>query len=153
MAATASPRSELSPVDRRDVLARCFAVATGAERVDIAAIELLSGGAIQENWGIDAVFVGGRPAGRQRLVLRADAPTGVPSSLGRVEEYAVLQAVFAAGVSVPEPLFACADPAVLGRPFFVMRRLPGNAAGRAITLDPALEPARPAIAEQLGREL
>jgi aminoglycoside phosphotransferase (APT) family kinase protein len=153
MAATALPRSDRLPADRQDTLARHFAAATGAERAGIAGIDLLSGGAIQENWGFDVAFVGGRLAGAQRLVLRADASTGVPSSLGRIAEFAVLQAVYAAGVSVPEPLFACADPAVLGRPFFVMRRLPGNAAGRAITLDPALEPARPAIAEQLGREL
>jgi len=79
--------------------------------------------------------------------------TGVPSSLGRIEEFAVLQAAFAAGVTLPEPLFACADPGVLGKPFFVMRRVGGSAAGRPITLDSALEPARPAIAERLGREL
>ena len=40
----------------------------------------------------------------QRLVLRCDAVTGVPSSLGRIEEFRVLKAVFAAGVTVPEPL-------------------------------------------------
>ena len=36
---------------------------------------------------------------------------------------------FAAGVQVPEPLFACADPAVFGKPFFVMRRVAGTASG------------------------
>ena len=43
----------------------------------------------------------------------------------------MLQAVFAAGVAVPEPLLACADPAVLGKPFFVMRRIAGSALGPA----------------------
>jgi aminoglycoside phosphotransferase (APT) family kinase protein len=77
----------------------------------------------------------------------------VPSSLARIEEFAVLKAAFAAGITVPEALFACADPAVLGKPFFVMHRLAGSALGRPITLDRALEAARPRIAERLGREL
>src|SRR5437762_1844686 len=53
----------------------------------------------------------------------------------------------------PEPLFACADTSVLGKPFFVMRRVPGSAQGRHITADPALEPALPMIAARLGHEL
>jgi aminoglycoside phosphotransferase (APT) family kinase protein len=153
MAATALPRSEASPIDRQRALADFLATASGAETAAITRLELLTGGAIQENWGIDAEFEGGRLSGRQHLVLRTDAATGVPSSLGRVEEFAVLQAAFGAGVTVPEPLFACGDTAVLGKPFFVMRRAAGSAAGRPITLDPALEAARPALAEQLGRQL
>ena len=65
----------------------------------------------------------------------------------------MLQAAFAAGVTVPEPLFACADPAVFGKPFFVMRRASGTAAAHRITRDPTLDPALPAIAERLGQEL
>ena len=153
MAATALPRSETGPADRQRSLARFLAEAGGADVVEIGRIALLPGGAIQENWAIDAEFDGGRVSGAQRLVLRTDASTGVPSSLGRAKEFAVLQAAFAAGVTVPEPLFACVDAAVLGKPFFVMRRVAGSALGRPITLDPALEPARPVLAERLGREL
>ena len=121
--------------------------------VGIGGLTLLPGGAIQENWGFRARFVGGPFDGEHDIVLRTDAPTGVPSSLGRIEEFAVLQAVFAAGVTVPEPLWACADPAVLGKPFFVMRRIAGTAQGRQITPDPALEPALPAVAARLAQEL
>jgi aminoglycoside phosphotransferase (APT) family kinase protein len=137
----------------RAALARFLAEASGSDRVEITALELLPGGAIQENWGLDAMFGGGRLAGAQRLVLRTDAATGIPSSLGRIEEFAVLQAAFAAGVTVPEPLFACADLSVSGRPFFVMRRVAGTASGREITADPARETALPQIADQLGRQL
>jgi aminoglycoside phosphotransferase (APT) family kinase protein len=153
MAGTALPRSEAGLGDRQRALVDFLAAASGADALEIAQLELLGGGAIQENWGIDASFDGGCLAGQQRLVLRTDAATGVPSSLGRVAEFAVLKAAFAAGVTVPEPLFACADAAVLGKPFFVMRRVAGSALGRPITLDPALEAARPEIAERLGREL
>src|SRR5438105_10037237 len=114
MAATALPRSELSADPAS--LARFLAQASGAKLVEVTGLELLSGGAIQENWGLDAEFTGGSLAGRQRLALRTDAPTGIPSSLNRIEEFAVLQAVYSAGVTVPEPLFACADTSVLGKP-------------------------------------
>jgi aminoglycoside phosphotransferase (APT) family kinase protein len=146
-------RAGSGPADNQRALAQYLAEATGAQSVEISRIALLAGGAIQENWGVDAEFDGGRLSGVQRLVLRCDGATGVPSSLGRVEEFAVLQAVFAAGVTAPEPLFACADTGVIGKPFFVMRRVAGSALGGPIVRDPALEPARPAIAERLGREL
>jgi aminoglycoside phosphotransferase (APT) family kinase protein len=154
MAATASPPSD-PPLFERIGLAQFLAEASGAGKVEVEVgkLELLAGGAIQHNWGFEAVFHGGSLAGRQALVLRSDAPTGVPSSLGRIDEFAVLQAVFAAGVTVPEPLFACADPTVFGKPFFVMRRVPGTAQGREITSDPALEPVLPHLAARLGREL
>jgi aminoglycoside phosphotransferase (APT) family kinase protein len=153
MAATALPRSDVGLGDRQRALAEFLKAASGAEAVEVTRIGLLAGGAIQENWGIDTSFEGGRLSGTQRLVLRTDAATGVPSSLGRVEEFRVLKAAFDAGVTVAEPLVACANKAVIGRPFFVIRRVSGSATGRPITLDLALEPARPALAERLGREL
>ncbi len=145
----ASPRSE-SPAgvageDGTAALARFLAAASGATGLrNHRAGAAFSGGAIQENWGIDARFSGGRLDGEQRLVLRAAGATGVPSSLDRLQEFAVLQAAFAAGVTVPEPLFASADPAVFGKPFFIMRRASGTAAAHRITRDPALDPVLPA---------
>jgi aminoglycoside phosphotransferase (APT) family kinase protein len=147
MAATALPPFDLA------ALSRFLAEAAGAQRVEVAACDLLSGGAIQENWGLDAAFSDGSLAGPQRLVLRTDAATGIPSSLSRLDEFSVFKAAFAAGVTVPEPLFACADPGVIGKPCFVMRRVAGTAQGRHITSDPALEPALPRIAARLGEEL
>jgi aminoglycoside phosphotransferase (APT) family kinase protein len=139
--------------ERKARLERFLAKASGAVRVKVAALELLAGGAIQENWGFSAEFAGGPFDGRQRLVLRTDAPTGIATSLGRVEESAVLRAAFAAGVTMPEPLWVCADLDVIGKPFFVMRRVAGTAQGRRITTDAALDPLLPEIAARLGREL
>ncbi|MGE0259943.1 MAG: phosphotransferase family protein [Alphaproteobacteria bacterium] len=137
----------------RPRLARFLSEASGAREVRLSAPELLAGGAIQENWGFAAHLAGGAFAGRHRLVLRTEAATGVGSSLGRVEEFAVQRAALAAGVTVAEPLWACADPQVIGTPFFVMRRVPGTAQGREITANPALEPHLPAVAARLGEEL
>jgi aminoglycoside phosphotransferase (APT) family kinase protein len=152
MVATASRQSDL-PQDRHVSLAGFLAEATGASTVGIAALAPMRGGAIQENWAVDAVFSGGALSGEQRLVLRTAAPTGVAASLSRLEEFAVLRAAFAAGVTVPEPLFASGDPAVFGKPFFIMRRAEGTAAAHRITRDAALDPLLPGIAERLGREL
>jgi aminoglycoside phosphotransferase (APT) family kinase protein len=155
MADTASLRLEPPALaaDRCRAVARFLAAESGADAVAIGGATLLGGGAIQENWALDADITGGVLAGRQALVLRAAAATGVPSSLGRIEEFAVLKAAFAAGVTVPEPLFACADPGVLGKPFLIMRRAAGGAAGHRITRDKSLDPVLPEIAERLGCEL
>ena len=142
-----------SPVFDPDRLTRFLAEAGGADRVEIGEPELLAGGAIMENWGFTAQFAGGPLAGTQNLVLRTDGATGIASSLGRLDEFAVLQAAWTAGVAVPEPLWACADPAVIGKPFFVMRRVAGTAQGRQITTDPAIEPALPQVAARLAEEL
>jgi aminoglycoside phosphotransferase (APT) family kinase protein len=152
MAGTASPQSDPQP-ERRAVLARFLAAASGASTVEITGLAPLKGGAIQENWAIDAHFSGCALAGEQRLVLRTAAPTGVPASLDRLQEFAVLKAAFATGVTVPEPLFASDDPAIFGKAFFIMRRVNGAAAAHRITRDPILDPVLPAIAERLGREL
>ena len=158
MAGTGSPRSEpraagAAAEERRAALAWFLERASGAGSVEVTEFVPLRGGAIQENWAVDARFSGGAYAGEQRLVLRTAAPTGVAASLGRLEEFAVLKAAFAAGVTVPEPLWASDDPEIMGKPFFTMRRVEGTAAAHRITRDPALDPALPAIAERLGREL
>ena len=158
MAGTGSPRSEpaardAAAEDRRAALAQFLAKASGADAVEISSLAPLRGGAIQENWAVHAQFSGGSFAGEQHLVLRMAAPTGVAASLGRLEEFAVLKAAFGAGVTVPEPLWASDDARIIGKPFFTMRRVAGTAAAHRITRDPTIDPALPAIAETLGREL
>jgi aminoglycoside phosphotransferase (APT) family kinase protein len=152
MADTASAQSDRL-LERRGALARFLASATRASAVELTGLAQLRGGAIQENWAIEANFSGGTLAGDQQLVLRTAAPTGVAASLDRLQEFAVIKAAFAAGVTVPEPLVASEDPAILGKPFFIMRRVNGTAAAHRITRDPVLDPALPAIAERLGCEL
>ena len=150
MAGTGSPRSEPGA---RAALARFLATASGADAVEVTSFTPLRGGAIQENWAVDARFSGGTVAGEQRLVLRTAASTGIAASLGRLEEFAVLKAAFTAGVTVPQPLWASNAPEIMGKPFFLMRRVDGTAAAHRITRDRALDPVLPGIAERLCREL
>ena len=122
----------------------------GAGRVTMENVAALGGGAISQNIAVDLVVEGGPLAGRQPCVLRAASPAGVAASLTKPQEFAVLRAAFAAGMAAPEPLFACDDPAVFERPFYIMRRAPGIGAGRLITRS---EEPQDELARELGRQL
>jgi aminoglycoside phosphotransferase (APT) family kinase protein len=137
----------------RERLAKFLCAASGADTITLTRIEPMRGGAIQENWLVDAEISGGPRTGRWEMVLRADASTKVAASHGRVQEFALLRAAFAAGVMVPEPLWVCADRGVLGREFYVMRRAPGTAAGHRIVRDLELGGPRDALLARLAEEL
>ncbi|MBT3334584.1 MAG: phosphotransferase family protein [Rhodospirillaceae bacterium] len=127
-----------------------LAQVSGANSVSLFDIEKLSGGAIQENWALSVTFSSGSLAGMQKLVLRTDAPSIVSASLNRSQEYALLKTAFEAGVCVPEPLWVCDDMDVLGRNFFMMRRVGGFAAGHKLVRDQSLGAD---LLKQLGQQL
>jgi aminoglycoside phosphotransferase (APT) family kinase protein len=103
-----------------------------ASDVQVSALVRLSGGAIQDNWALDVVVNDGDDAGEHALVLRADAPSAIAASLSRSDEFAVLRVAYGVGVCVPEPLGLCEDCSVLGRPFYAMRRIAGDASGHRL---------------------
>jgi len=127
--------------------------AAGANSVSIKELRRMSGGAIQENWLLDAEIEGGAHTGRLEAVLRCDAHSEVSVSHGRSEEFALLSAAFKAGVTVPEPLWACENRALIGRQFFVMRRIRGTAAAHLIVKNGRYGGDRKALVEQLGSQL
>ncbi|WP_162912945.1 phosphotransferase family protein [Rhodospirillaceae bacterium SYSU D60014] len=142
---------------RRERLARLIISASGATTARVLNMTPLRGGAIQENWAVD-VELSGLPSysslgSRETLVLRTDAPSRVAVSHGRAEEFRLLRLARDAGVTVPEPLWLCTDKAILGRDFYMMRRVPGVAAGHRIVREPGLGGSRDRLAERLGREL
>jgi len=130
-----------------------LAASLGAENVEIVGASLLSGGAVQENWSIDVAVTGGPMAGRQAWVLRTDAAARIALSRDRASKFAVIAAAHKAGVPVAEPIARCADPAVIGAPFLVQRRVTGIAQGRRLVRDPRIGEFGPALAEDLGRAL
>lgn len=138
--------------DSRNALEEFLRRETGAQRVAITATKLLSGGSIQQNWRVHAEL-DGACGPTLDVVVRTDAPSGVEGSHGRVEEFALLKAAFAAGVTVPEPLWLCLDPKVIGRPFFVMRRVQGVAAAHVVVRDRRYGGDRERLLERLGEEL
>ena len=125
-----------------------------AREVAILSADRLSGGAIQDNYGISVECRGGPYEGSHELVIRSDAPSQVAVSMTRAQEFRVLQVAYEAGVTVPEPLWCCEDDALIGAPFSIMTRAPGTASARALVkqMGDAPEQAR-ALVRQLGREL
>lgn len=123
-----------------------------AESVSITEAKLLSGGAIQENWLLKLDVSSGLYEGISECVLRSDAPSSVSVSHSRAQEFALLQAAFAAGVTVPEPLWL-GDKTVFGRDFFIMRKANGTAAGFRLVKDLALGGDREKLAGRVGEEM
>lgn len=140
------------PAEQQQAIEQFLAAKTGARTARIAQAGLLSGGAIQENWLLALSFDGGSHADLQDCVLRSDAPSGVAVSHTRAQEFALLQAAFAAGVTVPEPLWL-GDKSVFGRDFFVMRKAAGTAAGYRIVKEAGLGGDREALTEHIGEEM
>lgn len=130
-----------------------LAEAAGASAVRVTGSAKLGGGAIQDNRRLDLEAADGPFAGAHALVLRLSSPGAVPASHDRAGEFALLRAAWDAGVTVPEPLFLCPDAGVLGRPFFVMRRVAGVALGPKVVKDRSLGGDRDALARRLAAEL
>lgn len=145
MAVSAAPAAETTAR-----LAAYVARALGVPAVQIGRFEKLGGGAIQENWALDLAL---RDGTRQALVLRTDSRSSVAVSLGRAQEFALLRAAAGAGVAVPRPIAFCDDMSVLGKPFYLMERLHGTAAGHILVRDDKWTGDRVALAERLGEEL
>ncbi len=130
-----------------------LAPALEADRVAVDAVARLGGGAIQQTWLVELGVEGGPSEGALAVVLRTDAPSGVAFSLSRAQEFQVLQAAFAAGVTVPEPLALCTDAAVIGRPFAILAKAEGTVDPRRLVRDDGLVPDREALGRAIGREL
>jgi aminoglycoside phosphotransferase (APT) family kinase protein len=126
-------------------LARILAAELGLDGVTIASIEPLFGGAVRRHWRL----VVGHVSGDLDLVLRADGATPLGMGLDLTDEFALLQALHAAGLAVPPPVLASSDLAVIGAPFHLTQRLPGSADPAALVAAGRHE----ALAERLGAEL
>ncbi len=139
----AAPHNSPNPA----AIATFLRTACKAQAVDVLSLVLLSGGAIQQNWEIQVSISGGPQAGDHTWVLRTDAPATVAASLPRAREFAIIDFAHQYGLGAPRPLFLCDDNSVTGKPFFVMQKLPGIAAGHKVV---RLKLDRAAIARELA---
>ena len=124
-----------------------------AGRVTIKQTELLSGGAVQENWRIEVHVSDGDLAGTNTWVLRTDAAAVISVSLDRATEFAVLTAAHRARVKVAAPIVRCPDREVIGAPFLIQRFVAGTAQARRIARHPKLAQWGTSLAEDIAREL
>ena len=130
-----------------------LAGALGANSIAIKNAELLSGGAIGENWRSDVKVAGGSHAGAHSWVLRTDAASRMAMSHTRANEFACPRAAHDAGVLVPEPIMDCGDAAIIGAPLMVVGLLGGLALGPKIVRDPTIEKHGDELGSALGAEL
>jgi aminoglycoside phosphotransferase (APT) family kinase protein len=112
--------------------------------VDLSEPVLLAGGASKEAWAVDA-------GGEALLVRRAAVGVIHQHTLSLEQEFAVIEAAYAAGVLVPRPIRYIPD--LDGREAFVMERLTGETIGRRIVQKPELAQARAALPVQMAEEL
>jgi len=143
------PNTRIDIPDAHQRLSAYLQQQLDGQPVTIIRSERLSGGAIQENWLLEAE-VAGVP---QRWVLRTDAASAVAASMSRAQEFAVLSAAHQAGVKVPAPLWLCQQPQVVGYDFFIMEALAGTANGRHLTGEQGSPEGNPVLCRQLGANL
>ncbi|HVI88598.1 MAG TPA: phosphotransferase family protein [Dongiaceae bacterium] len=122
----------MSILQHRTALIDFIARQTGGKVIELEIEGKLGGGAIQENWALSLALEGGSHAGKHALVLRTDAATGIAESRSRVQEFALIKAAHAAGMTVPEPLWLDESGAITGKPFTILRRLSGVAEPRLV---------------------
>jgi aminoglycoside phosphotransferase (APT) family kinase protein len=125
--------------------------AWGAERVTVANLRRMTGGASRETWALDVgIERPGQPAEARALVLRGFQKDS-PQAMDARAEYTVLGAAVAGGVPAPRPLLL--DETLLEMPFYLMERIAGETIGRRLIKDSAYVGAREVMTEQLGRIL
>jgi aminoglycoside phosphotransferase (APT) family kinase protein len=114
----------------------------------ITKLHLLAGGASKEAWLLDVEQHGKT---HELIVRRAGGGAMNMEQLSLEQEFAVIQAAHAAGVTVPKPIAYLPD--VLGREAFVSERVRGEAVGRRVVSRPELAQARASLPERMAAEL
>src|SRR5205085_1153480 len=95
----------------------------------------------QETWLVDAR---GADGGERRLVIRRSARAGTQEDTDRLLEFALLELLARHGLPVPAVHWVETEQPELGRPYFVMDRVPGRPPGRETAEE------RRAIVRELG---
>lgn len=123
-----------------------------AAPVEVTGVAPLAGGACQENSRVDMIIGSGPDRGERRMVLRSDAARPLPRSLGRRQEYRVIDAAVAAGVRTPAVRWLTEGLAGPGRWSYFMDYADGVAIGRRVLRDEALAGARETLSAELAVE-
>ena len=120
---------------------------------DLRVINLvrIPGGSSRETYSFDLEWTENGDRKTRPMIGRRD-PIGGLLKTDRQREYNVVEAMYRAGMKVPEPLFLELDPSVMDRPFFIMHRMPGRTAvGAAAALEP--KPLRRKLADDFITEM
>jgi aminoglycoside phosphotransferase (APT) family kinase protein len=116
--------------------------------LSIQKLHLLAGGASKEAWFLDLEQQGQT---HQLIVRRAGGGAMNLEQLTLEQEFKVIEAAFAVGVTVPKPIAYLPD--VLGREAFVSERVRGEAVGRRVVSRLELAEARASLPKRMAEEL
>jgi len=142
----------LCSVDQQLLLQDWLRSVCGEQKAEITFVEKLSGGAIQQNWLIELARA--HPESHPlSLVLRCDAPSQLGVSHHKSDEAHLLKLLFENGVSVPEIMGWHGQSDIIGKPFFVMRHVGGEAQARRWVRHPEKNIFGEKLVFQLGREM
>src|ERR1700716_2834507 len=108
----------------------------------VTELSRLPGGACQDNFRLQVSLESGALAGHRRLVLRSDARSSLPGSLGRREEFAVLRAARDAGTPTPQAWWLGKDIVRPGAFAYFLDWVDGEVIGRRVVRNPELAEAR-----------
>lgn len=142
---------DLNDTDVQQRIARFLATQRGRATPRVERVARLSGGTLQENWRLELQWPG--DAQTRAYVVRTAGASGIGGSATRAQEYAVLERVAAAGVSVATPRWLCTDAQVAGGEFFVTDFVDGTAVPQRIVRDAEAGGWGALLAFRLGQEL
>ena len=114
----------------------------------ILRLQLLAGGASKEAWLLDLEQNGQT---LELIMRRAGGGAMNLEQLTLEQEFRVIKAAFATGVTVPKPVLYLPD--VLGREAFISERVRGEAVGRRVVSRPEFAPARAELPKRMAEEL
>ena len=126
-----------------------FRAALASHGAELKQVKPLHGGACQENFRVD-IELEGKPL---RLALRSDAPSSLPGSIRRREEFQVIEAAVRAGVKTPAARWLHDSLLRDGSSAYFLDWVPGEAIGRRVVRNPELEAARQQLPESLAQTL
>jgi aminoglycoside phosphotransferase (APT) family kinase protein len=107
----------------------CFRAAFPAEtKLEIGKIKALPGGLSKQTIFVELHRTEILPS---QVVLRVDTANS-PHQTTVVNEFALIKAMFEAGIPVPEPFALIEDASVIGAPFLVLSRVEGHTLGDAL---------------------
>ena len=122
-----------------------------ARELGVTDLKRISGGSSRETYSFDLEWSENGERHSRPLIGRRD-PTGGLLKTEREREFRVLDAMFRAGIKVPEPLFLELDPSVMDRPFFIMHRASGRVSTGAFPAEESVE-LRARVADDFLSEL
>lgn len=122
-----------------------------AQDLRVSGLAQIPGGASRVTWSCDAAWTEDGEPRQAGLILRIDPEASLLDS-NREVEFRVYAALQGAGLPLPRVYWNEPDPCWLGRPFFVLERIVGEAAPHLL-MSPRWQPVHETVGRQFATHL